>query len=759
MWTLWLACAENSLSIGAFAVSLDGKTGNIDVSHPSGARLEGLTLFSGDGTADLDMQFGSFEVLSESLALDPVTNFGRVHGRRTSIVLVETASENGDGLLQFTDVGGALAMSWTPPPANRVAFEADCEADDHFLGFGAHAQDLDHVGEAFALWVQEPGIGKSGSDDVLPDGWPIVGTQHASSFPMPVAVRPQQPSGIVFSTDGRVEVDNCADDPDRFRWTAWDGAFNLQLVAHETPRGVVEGLSSLNGRPALPQPWVFGGWNDAVRGVGRVEEVAATLRASRAPSSAVWTEDWKGAEETPLGYHLTGEWFVDESLYPNASDTAAALQADGFAWLAYFSPFVFQDTVTWDDAVAAGVLVLNSNGEPLTFASPALTLAGQVDLSTDVGRDWAVGYLSGALALGFDGWMADFGEWLPDDAVMANGQSGLDAHNAYPRWWQETNQQAVSGSDATFFVRSGWLGSSGLIPMVWAGDQRTSFDADDGLPTVVPMGLGLAVSGIPWFSHDTAGYSSTGNDPSTQELWFRWSSLGAMSPLYRTHHGAYDLDNWQFDTDEATLAHHSAMATEAMRLWPYRYGLAARAANQGTPMLLPPAFVWGGDDWGRTDAWMLGDALLVAPVVQAGATSRDVDLPDGVGWVDWWTHRPATDGLANAPLGTIPVFAASGTTVPTFAVVPDTLVEGAGDTVLDLKDVDGSRVVYVFGTGGPFEEGDGTAYSSSGESTVAAEATATLVSGVVSAGGVTLTVTGTVERAYTLVAVPVSASR
>lgn len=750
---LWVACASDTLSVGEFIVVVDRKAGTMDVSHADGATLTGLTLWSGDGTADLDMQFGAFAVVDASEDLSAVDRLDQAKGQRFGFALIDTESRDGVGLLQLTDVGGVLNVDWTPPSGNRVAFEADCAASDHFLGLGAHARDVDHVGEAFALWVQEPGIGKS-DDDELPDGWPVVGPKHASSYPLPVALRPSEPSGLVLETDRRVEVDLCADDPDRFRWTTWDDALHLRLVAAETPLEVVARLSTWTGRPALPPEWVFGPWADAIRGTARVEAVATTLREANAPTTAIWTEDWKGGEQTPFGYHLTGEWFVDETLYADASITAASLEDDGLAWLAYFSPFVLTETVTWDDAVAAGVLVADASGDPITFPSPNFELTGLVDLSTPDGRNWAAGYLSAALALGFDGWMADFAEWLPDDAVMADGSTGLDAHNAYPRWWAETQWIAIGNADATFFHRSGWLGSGAQGPMVWAGDQRTSFDADDGLPTVVAMGLSLGASGVPWMTHDVAGYSSTGNDPSTKELWFRWASLGAFSPLYRTHHGAYDLDNWQFDTDAETLAHHVAMTTESMRTHPYRYGLAARATTDGVPMLLPPALVWGGDDWGRTDAWMLGDALLVAPVVEEGATGRDVDLPEGTSWVDWWTHAPAVDGWFASPVGTIPVFAASGTTVPTFAEAPDTLRDAVNPAVRTLADADGARVVYVFGPGGIFVEADGTTYTPTGLATAAAQATTTFASGSVEAGGIRLAVEGTVERTYTLVAVP-----
>ena len=188
-----------------------------------------------------------------------------------------------------------------------------------------------------------------------------------------------------------------------------------------------------------------------------------------------------------------------------------------------------------------------------------------------------------------------------------------------------------------------------------------------------------------------------------------------------------------------------------MRLWPYRYGLAARAADEGIPMVQPVSFVVGNEDWGRQDAWMLGDAMLVAPVLEPGVTRREVDLPPSEDWWDWHTLERATSGSFPAPLEQIPVFARANSLIPTFDEVPDTLVETDNPSVVTLSDVDDRRILYVFGDGASFIEGDGTRYKPSGSANRSAETTATLRSGDIEAGGVTVKITGTTERTYTLV--------
>ncbi|MFT5460983.1 MAG: alpha-glucosidase [Myxococcota bacterium] len=751
---LLLACKPSTeTELGAFIVrAVDG--GLVITHRDHGVLLDDLRIDAGSGSAEVTMQFGAFrfsEVRSELTAQHELTELPRDGGDFAVDLLDTKGRPLGELAVSLAD-DDRLELTFTsradgPPAEGRVRLSAACGADEHFLGLGSHAMDVDHVGQAFPLWVSEPGIGKALDEEEPPD-FPLGGTRHASSYPVPWLLRPHVPHGLLVDTFARVEVDLCATS-DRFSLDVWERDTRFHLITGDGPLAVVENLSDVTGRPELAPAWAFAPWNDAIRGPERVREVAATLREAGAPSSVIWTEDWKGANETATGYRLGEEWLLDRELYPDAEALDAALEALGFKWFSYFAPFVAFGSQTGDDAERSGVLIQDSSGAPYRFFGVTFEEVTLIDLSTDAGREWAKGYLQGSLDLGFDGWMVDYAEWLPTDAALASGESGLLAHNRYPSWWQQANAEVFAGTDATYFCRSGWAGAAATCPIVWVGDQRTSFDADDGYPTVLPLVLGLSASGVPIATHDVAGYQSVGNAPSTQELWFRWASLGAFTPVLRTHHGAFDTDNHQFDTNPETLDHWVGMATEHMRLWPYRYGLAAKAAKSGTPMVLPTGFLFPGEDWGRMDAWMLGESLLVAPVLEAGATSRQVDLPRGE-WFDWWTGAPAQSGVVASPVTHIPVFAASGTTVPTFGTVPDTLVAGAVGLVT-LAEADRERVVHLFGDGGRFVEADGTTYAPRGKGSGPATATATLRTGSVDVGGLTVAIDGPVERAYTLV--------
>jgi alpha-glucosidase len=745
---LLLALACSNPRTGDFELELERDLGRFTVRHDTrGLVLEDAQVSAGLGMTradEVDFAFGSFRFPDDDAGMIEGARIARVDEVLGGLALgIEDGDKQPLGELFARAVGDALLLQWIPldDDLDRAQLSAACPArDEAFQGLGSHAFDVDHRGEAFPVWVSEPGIGKVDSDEA-PADWFITGTRHASSFPMPWVLLPETHLGILADTSARVEVDLCAQD-ERFHLRSWEGATTWALITGDTALDPIRGLAQANGLRELSAPWVFAPWNDAVRGEDRVLGVLQSIVDSGAASSVIWTEDWKGAEEIATGYHLTGEWFLDRELYPEAEAMAATLQAQGIQWFAYFSPFLTADTVTWDEAAEEGVILQTEDGRDYTFDGPTFEEMSMVDLTLPAGRAFALERMEAALDLGFSGWMADYAEWLPVDAVVHQGDPWL-AHNAWPLLWQELNDAAIADRDASFFVRSGWNGTSAQAPVVWLGDQETSFQPEDGFPTVVPLALGLSAGGVPVIGHDIGGYMSLGVDNTDQELWFRWAALGAFSPIMRTHHGADAEDNHSFDRDPETLEYWAGLTWEHMRLFPYRYGLAARASRDGTPMLLHPAWLFEGEDAARKDVWMLGPSLLVAPVMERGVRELRVELPEEVDWYDYWTGQRARSGVFEAPLDHIPVFVASGSVIPTFEEIPLTGLSGAERP--GIEDVDGSRRITVYGPGGSFEEADGTLYEATGEGS--GTETAELTSGTLNG----LEISGSVRRAYTVV--------
>ncbi len=675
------------------------------------------------GRARYEMQYGSFRITDNKPLWAEAQRFAWEEVTKTAAKGTwKDASGTAVATVSATSTGvGELAITYTAsnPETNRLSLAFSCAAADRFLGFGAQADGIDHRGHSVAMWTSEPGIGKQLTDDEYPELWFLVGTRHASSFGLPTWTSNRGYQGLVGS-DARSVFDVCSSREDVFRIEVWSNKFTLWLYEGAPADAVSRATRTVLGRPLRPPAMAFAPWNDAVFGPAEVRRVARVLRDNDIPSSAIWTEDFRGGTDEPSGYRLVEEWDTDRTLYPDAEGLAAELQDGGYSWQAYFNTFVVDQTRIMADAIDGGHLVKSPDGGAYLFSGVTFKPTGLADLSRAQTREWVKSYLRKALDVGFTGWMADYGEWLPHDAVLASGEDPLQAHNRYAREWAQLNQEVMEeradgGVQRTFFARAGWLGSNLVTPVVWAGDQRTSFQKDDGLPTVIPMGINLGLAGVSMYAHDIAGYQSATNPPSTKELFFRWTSLGALTPVMRTHHGIDARRNWKFDSDAETLAHYKRWAQFHIQLYPYLDAHSAEAEATGVPIVRALAMVQPSDDrgWTIADQYFLGGALLVAPVVDEGAVGRSVYLPEG-DWVSWDGLTRATgplDLMVPAAVSELPIFLRKGTCIPRLPSRVETLIDAAPPTV-DLNDVKNERSLFVVPGGqSEFIERDGTRYT------------------------------------------------
>lgn len=686
----------------------------------------------GRGEASYEMQFGMFRI-EEYGGSEPV--------RPDGVRLVEAPAEGpvrfellfGESVLGAgelsVEVEGHLALRLTPADAtlNRSFVSLACAQSDHFAGLGAQSHDVDHRGQIVPLWVSEQGVGKLDSDEE-PLLWQVVGRRHTTHVPIPAFVT-SRGSAIAVETWAFARFDLCATRDDEVVLESWEPGLTLHLFDGPSPLEAVSRLTAFTGRPRVPPPWAFAPWNDAIFGSDSVRDLASFLRDNEIPSSAIWSEDWRGGNDSGDLYRLEEDWNLDREVYPDYEALVAELKQAGFAHQVYFNTFLTEGADVFPEADESGYAIQDAAGGTFLFdgADADFSPTGLVDLTNEAARAFTKEHLQGALDLGARGWMADFAEWMPVDGVkLASGEDPALVHNRYPVLWAELNDEVVRESgladEVNVYMRSGHLFSQRHVQILWAGDQRTSFEADDGLPTVVPIGLGVSAVGFPFYAHDIAGYQSSTNDPTTKELFFRWTELGALTPVMRTHHGTHARFNWNLRSDEETTAHYKRYAELHVRLYPYLRGLAHRAVDDGRPLWIAMGLLYPDDEaaWPIKDQLFLGDALLVAPVMTGGATSREVYFPAGR-FAPWLSAGDAIEGPLTtsvpAPLAEIPVFLRAGGIVPMTAEPAQTLL--AGDFgVPGLESTEGDRVVYVgLGASGSFEEESGARYALEGSGT------------------------------------------
>ncbi|MBL8933539.1 MAG: hypothetical protein JNM69_03240 [Archangium sp.] len=673
--------------------------------------------------ARTEMQFGAWKFTEGT---QPWTEANTFSWESVTAELAKGAFRDGAGnvvvSVEAKGSEGALQLTYTAkdPSVNRLSLAFTCAEGDRFLGFGAQADAVDHRGHTLGFWMSEPGIGKRMVDDEYPEAWMLEGTRHASSYGLPTFLSNR---GFIAAAqvDARSVFELCNVNTGAWRVEAWSNTLTLHVYADGTPaRTLTRATAGILGRPAKPPPMAFAPWNDAIFGPAEVRRIAKLLRDNDIPSSAIWTEDFRGGRENASTYRLKEEWDLDRSLYPDAEVISRELASAGIDWHAYFNTFIVQDERIFGEAMAGNHFVKNDKGAPYLFDGVTFKPTGMAYLSRAETRDCVKGYLRQALDVGFKGWMADYGARLPHDAVLASGESAREAPHRSATAGVKLNAEVLkerdpNGERLVFFSRAGWYGANAYAPVVWAGDQRTSFQRDDGLFTVLPIGINLGLSGVSTYGHDIAGYQSTTNPNSTKELFFRWTSLGALSPVMRTHHGIDPRDNWNLEKDAETLAHYRRWAKFHTQLFPFFDGLAKEAETNGLP-IMRGLFLEAPEDvatWTIADEYVLGRSLLVAPIVDSGNT-RPVHVPSG-SWVALDGSATVTgpaDLTATAAMGEVPLWLRRGAVVPRLPERVDTLVPADAPTV-DLDDVKNERVL-LWAPGGDetFVERDGTTYRS-----------------------------------------------
>ncbi len=561
-------------------------------------------------------------------------------------------------LLKVDRVGAATRFRLqVPDGADSVVLPIRCDASGSFHGFGAQTAATDQRGQAFRVFLSEQGIGRDGSS------WNFSGDAYTSYFPMPWYVDARG-FGVLIETDHRVNVDLCAADPEVATVEVMSGdALTWRVMDGPSPMDVLAQLGEVVGRPQAPPVWAYGTWMCMQGGEERVREQVQSMEDAGIDATVLWVQDWSGRRENVGGgYGVQYRWLADEAeLYPDIAAFFAELKGRGYRIVGYMNPFVDPALQHWDEMVAGGMLPLHPDtGEVYTFVGPRGNMT-TADLNNADTRDYIKAHLSAAVTeVGLDGWMADFAEWLPIDAVLADASDAAAAHNRYPEAWQRLTREVMDelrpDGDWLMFARSGWTGVQSVAMIHWMGDQEADFLPTDGLPTVVPLMLNVSMSGQPFVTHDVAGFSG---GPSTRELYWRWTELGAFSPFLRTHDGNERDENWRWDSDEETLAHFARMSRIHDALGPELMALGQAAAETGAPMVrhLMLAFPDDPETWGISDQYLLGD-LLVAPIVDEGVVERDLYLPAGE-WFYLWSGE-AHSGPAwisvPAPLGSPPVF-------------------------------------------------------------------------------------------------------
>ncbi|PAE32937.1 glycoside hydrolase family 31 protein [Bacillus sp. 7884-1] len=319
--------------------------------------------------------------------------------------------------------------------------------------------------------------------------------------------------------------------------------------------------------------------------------------------------------------------------------------------------------------IEKGYVVKNEDGTPYRIPENWFTNSLIMDFSHKEGTEWWFNKRQYLIDIGVDGFKTDGGEFVfGKNLQFANGQAGSEMRNQYPNDYIAAYYDFAQQNNGITFSRAGYTGAQNF-PAHWAGDERSTFAA---FKRSLIAGLNAGLAGIPFWSWDLAGFN--GEIPSA-ELFMRSSAMAAFCPIMQYHaesKAEFNQDRTPWNIAERTGTNqvidvYRFFANVRMNLLPYICQEAKKASESGLPMMRALMVDYPEDSRlrGLYDEYLFGESLLVAPIIEEGAITRNVYLPAGC-WFNLWTNEKVSGPVlttAEAQVNQIPVYVKANTAV------------------------------------------------------------------------------------------------
>jgi len=452
------------------------------------------------------------------------------------------------------------------------------------------------------------------------------------------------------------------------------GRKTYQVIAGDGWQDVMSSYTSLTGRQPLPPRWTFGNFASrfGYHSEAETRAVVDKFIEEKIPLDAVVLDlYWFGKEVKGTMGNLA--W--DRDSFPNPEGMMADLAKKGVKTVVITEPFVLTTSKRWQEAVDRKVLATTKDGKPYTYDF-FFGNTGLIDLYSQQGKEWFWSIYKDLKNGGVAGWWGDLGEPEVHPSGLQHATGSADQlHNVYGHDWArliaEGYQRDFPNQRPFILMRAGYSGSQrfGMIP--WSGDVGRSWG---GLQSQMEIALQMGMQGLGYMHSDLGGFANAVLD---DELYVRWLQYGVFQPVFRPH-AQEEVAPEPVYRDEAA----KKLAAEAVRLryamLPYNYTTAFENSRTGMPLMRPMLFEEpeSADAAVMSSTYLWGYDFLVAPVVEPGATRKEVYFPNkGSVWFDFYSDKPHRGGITEAlPVVKehIPVFVRAGAFIPLAKVVQST---------------------------------------------------------------------------------------
>jgi alpha-glucosidase len=493
-----------------------------------------------------------------------------------------------------------------------------------------------------------------------------------TAIPFYLGVAVDRAYGIYFDNSFRTELDFAKKTPGVVSFKAAGGKLDYFFLAGPSVADVVGQYGKLTGNPPLT-PRNYLGYQQSRYSYKSEEEilsVAENLIRYGIPCDVLY-----------LDIHYTDGFKVfttNSERFPAFKDMIGKLKSMGFVVVVIINPGVKLEAGyhVYEDGLKNDSFIRTADGEIFAgevWPKPAVF----PDFLRSEVRAWWGKFHRELLDCGVDGIWNDMNEpanftlptgTLPEDAVHHDDTgktiTHAEAHNLYGLYQTMATREALEdlAPDKRHFVltRAASAGSQ-RYSAIWTGDNSSIWEH---LEISIPMILNLGLSGFSFAGADVGGYRGD----CSGELMVRWTQLGAFLPFFRNHSETDTAHQEPWVYPDETMAIIRDYIRLRYRFLTYYYNLMRESARTGAPAVRPLFYHYQCDleTYNINDQFLLGQGLLVCPVVRPGINFRQVYLPEGL-WYDYWSGEKIEGGkyiIAEAPLNRLPLFVKAGTILP-----------------------------------------------------------------------------------------------
>jgi len=571
---------------------------------------------------------------------------------------------NADERPMSYDANASLAgIMFDPKAGPFVAASKKLGFDEHFYGLGEKASRLDKRRSSFINWNSDTPGYIEGKDPIYQTIPFYIGLQRGIAY------------GIFFDNSYRSYFDFGKSSQQRAWFGAEGGEMNYYFFHGPWIKKILGRYADLTGHMPLPPLWALGNqqsrWSyypDTM-----VEEVVNEYRKRDLPLDVVHLDI-----DYMHGYRV---FTFDKDRFPDPKALTDKLARQGVKVVTIVDPGIKHPVDkneryhAFDQGLEKNYFQRRRNGDlfvPRVWPGESVF----VDYTLPEARRWWGELHRVYTDNGIAGIWNDMNE--PSDFVDQTGKNQLDVVS-YDEGEKSThaknrNTFALLMSRGTYeglerlrpdrrpyvITRAAYAGIQRYATM-WTGDTNSTWDA---LALNIPMFTSLGLSGEPFVGSDVGGFIGRGNG----ELLVRSYQVSFLAPFCRNHKviDGYDQEPWRFGKYYEDIIRKYLKLRYS--LMPYLYTALEEAHRTGVPPFRPLLLNYQDDPstYNLDDQFMVGNDLLVAPIMKPDVTRRLVYLPSG-SWYDYWTNKKYAGGTmisVDAPLDVVPMFVRAGAMIP-----------------------------------------------------------------------------------------------